>query len=174
MPIQEKPQYENYQKMIANRARKWSQSFGVEQDELVCEGGLIFVLVVKKWKPGRGQFSTFLWRCLDNGLVSFCRQQKRQAFWDLDDSDALLNVGHNEHRMTERSIHIQQSIAMLPESTAHTMRLLMTAPQTLGLDGSEPPKVVRGALKRHLRACGESWSVTWQAMRDMKSIYQET
>lgn len=173
MPINEEPQWEDYKKMIKMLAARRSAQFAVERDELELEGNLIFVTASRKYRPERGAFSTFLWRCLDNGLLSFCKREKRQAWWELSDDGTLIDCGHNEHKHTKTSIFIQQSVAMLPASASNSMRLLMHAPGELGLDGSEPPKAVRGALKRHLRAQGESWSVTWQAMREIKNIFQE-
>lgn len=173
MPRAEKPQYENFQKMIQKRAWSFAQSYGIEHDELVSEGNLIFVKACRTFDGGRARFSTFLWRCLTTGLLDFCRRQRRQAEYTLTADGELPDGCCNSHLNIARSIFIRQSIAALPASGYRTMHLLINEPERLGIDGSEPPRVICAAVRNHLRAQGESWSVTRGTLAAIKSIYQE-
>jgi len=173
MPRTEQPHWEDYKKMIAKRAWSFSRSFGIEHDELVSEGNLIFVKAAKMHNGDRGKFSTFLWRCLTTGLLDFCRRQKRQAGYELTTDGELPSGRSDGHLAVKRAIHIRQSIAALPAPGFHAMRLLIHEPERLGIDGTEPPRVVCAALRDHLRERGESWSVTRGTIAAIKSIYME-
>lgn len=173
MPRQEQPKWENYKKMIQNRARHYNQkNSSIEIEELISEGNLIFVQACQKFDASRAKFSTFLWRCLTNGLLAFCIRQ-RKICGDLTYDGALPHIRHDGHLQVKTAVFIQQSIARLPDYGRRAVQLLIEQPEALGLDGSEPPKAVRGALLNHLRAEQQNWSVAQHAIREIKNIFME-
>jgi DNA-directed RNA polymerase specialized sigma24 family protein len=173
MPREDKPSFQNYKMMIAKKAWKYSTMYTIEFEELVCEGNLIFVKATKAFNNNGTKFSTFLWRCLENGLSSFCKQERRQMFFEYSEDGELPDGCNDDHLMIKKSIDIRQSIARLSVHSQVVMRLLIERPHELGLTGQEPPRVIRGTIKRHFRQQGHSWAVTWQMLREIRNVYQE-
>jgi len=173
MPKCETPQYEDYRKLIAFQARSFNRLYAVELDELMCEGNLIFVQACQKYNSARSSFSTFLYRCLQNRLQSFCTTQRRQMFFMYSADGEMPEAECRDDIRVKNAVFIRQSIAQLPAAGKRSMRLLMTTPAALGLDGSEGPKATRGALKRHILSQGETWAATWQTLREIRNIFQE-
>jgi hypothetical protein len=173
MPRSDKPEWEDYKKMIIGKALQYSRIYGIEPHELISEGNLIFVKARNSFNDSLSLFSTYLWTCLNNGLRSFCQEQKEQMFFEYSANGVLPDGRDNCHQRIKNSIFIRQSIAALPPAGQYTMKLLMENPAKLGLDGAEPPRAIRGAIKNHLRSQGESWSATWQTLSSLKSIFEE-
>lgn len=155
------------------KAATFNRLYGIEIDELKSEGNLIFVKALNSFDGNRASFSSFLWRCLDNGLHGFCGRQKKQMFFDYSDDGVLPPGRTDDHIRMHNKIFIQQSIAMLPTIGKQAICLFMQNPRALGLTGNEPPKAIRGALRKYIRGQGEGWAVTWQTLREIKNIYQK-
>jgi hypothetical protein len=183
--MREQPMWKDYRKMIAKKAWEFSRKYGIEHAELCSEGNLVFVYACRSYDGSTAAFSTYLTVCLNHGLSKFCRKQKQQTvFYDYSPADyeyretmkstqQAEEPRSNDHLRVINKIHIQQSIANLPQSGCNTMRLLMAKPKELGLDGSEAPRIIRGALKRHIHSQGVSWAATWQTIREIKNIFEE-
>lgn len=168
---QEQPQWQDYKKLIANRARSFHQSSGVELAELICEGNLIFVVAAKKFDARRGAFSTLLYKSLENGLAQFCRRQRLQACWHLTVDGTLPDFGCCDRH--ERALYIRQSIAKLPAFGRLALAAFLERPQDF-----EAHNVERGhggllAVQNHMRAVGASWSAATATMRTLKCLAEE-
>ena len=73
-------QYNSYKRLIAKRAWAWTQRTGLEFEELVAEGNLIFVQASNSYDPEKGMFSTYLWWQLENrykAMINYHNQSFR-------------------------------------------------------------------------------------------------
>ena len=67
-----------YMPLINNKAREFSLSYGIDNDDLVQEGLIALYSAVKVYKDEVSLFSTFASVCIKRGLLSFCRSQNRK------------------------------------------------------------------------------------------------
>ncbi|KKN29292.1 hypothetical protein LCGC14_0845480 [marine sediment metagenome] len=89
-PVQ-KPQYDDYRKMIChlagNYARTYGNGYDMPFDKLISEGYLVFTRCAGKWN-GKTTFSTYLYSCLQgrykdrNWLtgIQFCQRRCNRSF----------------------------------------------------------------------------------------------
>ena len=67
-----------YMPLINNKAREFSLSYGIDNDDLVQEGLIALYSAVKVFKDDVSMFSTFASVCIKRGMLSFCRSQNRK------------------------------------------------------------------------------------------------
>lgn len=65
-----------YQPMILDRCYKFARKYDIDQDEVVSEGYLVFMEVIRKFDEKKAKFSTFLWINLHYHLEEFCSKQR--------------------------------------------------------------------------------------------------
>jgi len=71
--------FSQYKPMILGRAYDIARKYSVDQEDVVSEGYLVFVQVLKKFDERKAKFSTFLWINLEYHLDEYCRLQRG---WD--------------------------------------------------------------------------------------------
>lgn len=78
-PVQ-KPQYDDYRKMIChlagNYARTYGNGYDMPFDKLISEGYLVFTRCAGKWN-GKTTFSTYLYSCLQGRYKDLLKQERR-------------------------------------------------------------------------------------------------
>ncbi len=87
-----KPRYEDYKKLIYQKAWQYHQKTGIEFDELVGVANLAYAKALNKFDPDRGKFSTLLWHSIVNAFKSYMKnhfryEQTRCLFEDLKDEE---------------------------------------------------------------------------------------
>ena len=71
-----KPNIENYKLIIFKLAHSFHRSTGLDFDDLVAQGNLIFCQVQHKYKAkNKARFSTYFYRCLVNRLIKYSKKQ---------------------------------------------------------------------------------------------------
>lgn len=71
--------YMDYLPMIKDRAKAWKIRTGWEQEDLISEGNLVFVLCLSAFDRSKSSFSTYLYRSLEMrfcNIVNFNRCKK--------------------------------------------------------------------------------------------------
>lgn len=69
--------YSDYKAMIKSFAAKYSKRYHLEFEELEAEGNLTFCSAYQKFNPSRGNFSTYLYTCLNNCMKNYCAAAAR-------------------------------------------------------------------------------------------------
>jgi len=68
--------FRKYQKMILGQAHALSNRYGVEFDDIVSQGYLIFVKTLHTFDPKKSSFGTYLYNNLHD-LNNYCKKQRR-------------------------------------------------------------------------------------------------
>ena len=87
--------FEKYQKLIQKQAWKYAKKWGVDYDDMVSEGYLIYCQTLKSWKPEKGSFTTHLYFALMN-LNTYGKDMYRQEHVrdNLNPLDFIINDVH--------------------------------------------------------------------------------
>ncbi len=71
--------YEDHKRLIFQIVNKFQRIFRIgDSDELLSEGNDAFMHAAGKWEPERGKFTTLLYWCVWNKLLSWRRRQNVQ------------------------------------------------------------------------------------------------
>lgn len=174
------PEYRQYERLIKHKARHWASRSTFDADELEGAGNEIFLRAARHYRHDRLRahheheklFSSFLWQCLDNGLLSYIRKHRKWRHEQLDEDTQRIPCG--THVLVKRRIYIRQCIDRLSHPARYMVEIILTEPAPiLGLDGTESAQAVRGQLVKHARKHGHSWSTVWNAMREVKSMLKK-
>ena len=155
--------YEDHVNLIRRIAWRFAMLSGIDVEELISEGHLIFMRCIERW-DGRRLFSTFLYRCLENGFRTFCFKNDRPRDEEVIILDRAMNP--REH------LSFKELIASLSDEAKHVAGLLLSGPaEALEILGTEPPKMIRGAIQRYLVGRrGLTHSKSWEVIRELKAI----
>jgi RNA polymerase sigma factor (sigma-70 family) len=71
------------------KALAWSfhQTSGIDWGELISEASLAYCEAVRNYNPSKGKFTTYAWKCVENQLVQFLRDEKRNRFLHIEDGE---------------------------------------------------------------------------------------
>lgn len=162
------PKYEDYKKMICQRAFIFSVAYNVPFDELVDEGNCLFAEALKKYDARRANFSTFLWRVLNTRLSDFCTR------WWLQIplyEEIVTNVATMQPTI-QHEIQISEQLQQLSNVAKMLTDTVLSGPcEILGIPPESTPKKVRGALAQWLHDVKKQpWPIIWDAMREVKTM----
>ncbi|HRV71414.1 MAG TPA: sigma-70 family RNA polymerase sigma factor [Thermovirgaceae bacterium] len=64
--------------LIRYIAREFKGSFLAEEDDLLQEGYISLIRAVRGYEANRGKFSSYLFSCVRNGMISYLRKNKNK------------------------------------------------------------------------------------------------
>lgn len=135
--------YESHINLIRSKAWSYNKTTGRPFDDFMSESSEIFMRAVESWTE-QSAFSTWLCKCLDNG---FRRSLSKK-------SHNLVCEYQEEGITTIDPSHISGFMCMidnLSKEARDVAYLILVGPcEALQILGTEPPKVIRGAVKRYL------------------------
>lgn len=159
--------YKNYKRMIAGRAWTFHYLTGIEFEELHAQGRLIFVQARKDFIAGKSSFSSWLWLYLTTRLANFVGTFHRNVSLD----DDLIHLEPHSNLNPRRLLIWKETIGNLSTEAKEVVRLLMGSPaEALNIIGTEPPRIIRGAIRRHLQDEGWPCTAIWDAFREIKQV----
>lgn len=155
----------------------------------MSESNRLFMRAFEKWDKER-PFSTFLFRVLTNGLIDFVRKTDvplsverlriELGVPSTPDDDQDRDVSERTYLPDDKTIHPADSLHRkelldgLSSDAKYIVRLLLEGPaEFIDILGSEPPKIIRGAIKNHLRDCGWKWADIWASFREIKLMVSQ-
>ena len=63
--------------LIKKIAWTFHTSTGLELDDLIAQGYLIYLEKLKNWDPARGKITTFMWHSLHSNLINYANSQRK-------------------------------------------------------------------------------------------------
>jgi len=151
--------------MIRKKAWSYQRTSGIEFDELMSEGDMIFMTAIEKW-DGKRPFSTFLWVCLDSGFRKFIVKV------DVPGDQGILETLSDGEPAPSRRMMFREILEDLSKEALEVVTLILGEPaEALGILGNEPPKMIRGAIQRYLvHDLGMTHRKSWEVMRELKAV----
>ena len=148
--------YDDHQKLIAERAWHWAKRTKRDFQELKAEGNLVFSEVIWKFNSSRSSFSTFLWKCLDTRFGNlakgdWCQPTLEEIPLDFPSKDSS----------PERTAMFEELIRMLNQDARTLVECVFETPQDLiwmlGHYG-KAVRINRHALLKYFRK-KRGWSI---------------
>ena len=73
--------------LVQKIAWSFHLSTGLELDELIAEGYLTYLEMIKQWEPERGKHTTFMWYCLHSRFQNYLAKELKHRAISIDEID---------------------------------------------------------------------------------------
>jgi len=112
------PQAELLRNMGLVQKIAWSfhLSTGLEVQDLISEGYLTYLEMLKKWDPERGAHTTFMWFCVRVGLQAYLTQQRKHYAIDITEIKFPIQKKEYSEDLTEDANFICNLILKDPQA----------------------------------------------------------
>lgn len=98
--------FENYRFLIEKIAWKFHYKTGIEIEEIIAQGYLCFVECIDYYDEEKGETSTWIIRCIQNGLIKFIQKQGKHPDNNITDLTSISNdTFDNFNLVNEFNIH---------------------------------------------------------------------
>ncbi len=161
--------YESHEKLMKMKAWSFHKSFGIPIEELVSETNIIFVTTLKLYDETKSKFTTFLYIRLDQGLLQFVQEWRKQLPSFYEGSELVENSLQHSYCI-DWIEEFWGKVAMLSEEAAIVVTCITDGPEEIyQIIQTKPPKMVRGAVIKYLRKEKQwSWPKIWHVFRAIK------
>jgi len=167
-PVTTERLYSKYTNMITSAAHKFAATTGIPESDLQSLGHKLFMDAVDKWDSSRGSFSTILTIKLRTGFIDYMRRH---------DAPVSPDSVYIQEPVTDNTpmkvCAFKDLLYSLSKEAQEIVSILLDAPvETLGIIGTEPPKMIRGAIQRYLLKIGWCHATIWEAFRELKGVFR--
>lgn len=160
--------FNNHKDLINSVCWDISRKTGYEFQELRSEASLIFMKTCAKWDPKEGAFSTCLTWMLKGHLHNFIKKMWKGGFTQETVVEEITE------RTAFHKLQLKEEINCLSKEAQDVCHIVLTCPsEILGIAPNTPPKMIRGALVRHLREKGVSRPRAWACLNEIKDMMKE-
>ena len=183
--------YNDYAGMIKSRALAWKFRAGMELEDLIQEGGLVFCKCVMKYDPNRKAcFGTFLFNSLNIHFGNISNTQKYDTAYRKAeiDHERLMNQLKDTNINPERDIMLSNSFAVICKGkitkikdrtgidVRRLLSLVLNNPDKFveQLKASNSSRVTKKAIQKYVtKVWGWNISRTWMAFAAIRKTLQE-
>lgn len=155
-----------------NLMRKLAWSFhystGLNFEDLLSEAYCAYYMAKKEYTPRKGKFSTWIWECIENHLINYCKQERFSPmynFINLEDANNMLIAP--ESRTKDDFLEFLMS---LPKDCQHVAHI---ATSKKFMENQMGNKQARGIIYKTLREEGWRWRRIWTAFNALKFAVNE-
>ena len=159
-------EYEKYKRLIYKRAWIWARKTGMDVEELIAEGNLVFAIKVKEYDEEKSCFSTFLYRSLELHFLNLFNYQKTRRHNAVDGVEFLPaknNTGDN--------VILMDFLEKKSSESAKKILILALNPPPDFIDCVKKRnggRVNKASIQDYWRAKGGSISECWRAFAELK------
>lgn len=165
--------YENYKKLIMQRAWSFHRTTGLDLKDLIAEGNLCFCRAQRGYRPKSGtQFSTYLYACLNKGLIDFAKQQNKHTKDTVYLEDKELQDKYLACNKTMHENNFFHLLSSLSKEAYYVTEIIFDSPkELLTLYNIKKPNIKK--LYKHLRTLGWNWKTITAVFTELKNLVQE-
>ena len=144
--------YEDYKKMIMKIAHSYNKTTGMNVEDLISEGNLVFVERLKNFDPEKSKFSTFLYESIN---ARFKNLNKRQHLQKYDGVKVEVDMANKQESgdNIENNCILKNSIEILSKDAKMVVSIVLNAPADL-LSMLPKPSLSRFQLTTYLLKLG--------------------
>lgn len=154
--------YSASQGTIRDLVAKFAGSNDHLRDELIGEADVLFMKAVTRY-TGRCKFNTFLCVLLRNGFAHFMSKYE-PPYFDTREAGGPAPGGDPSDSCGFRDL-----VRSLSDEAREVMQILIDGPaEALQIIGTEPPKMIRGAITRFLRRRGANRFLAGAVMHELQ------
>ncbi len=157
--------FKSVERLALKRAWHFARCYGRDVRDFEGEARHATRKAIESWDPNRGALSTWSWMVITNHLHDYVA--KVDAPQELPDPEEMVDLRETAH--PAREFIFLDWVGSLSSEAQEVVRILTGAPgEILDLLGSEPPRKMRGRLKRGLRKMGWSWPRIWRTFHELR------
>ena len=161
------PQFLDYVGLIWKTSQSFQGTTGVEAEELMSVGRSAFMGASQAWDRERGHFAPLFQTILRNVFSHYVRKYPPVSAEGGTIRDTI--VCHHPEWHPVRALISKERVTRLSEDARYIVWLLTNIPcEAFGIDGTLPPKMIRGAIRRALRKEGWAWKRIWKVNHELK------
>lgn len=151
---------EDYSALVKKYASKFFMSSSIPKAELEQEGYALVLDAMASWDPSKGPLPPRVKYHLVCGLRDYARRHYTAQRYRSEDQDH-----GTDHQNPERLLLFKEAYQALSRDAIDALKLMKDE-----VDMSLPPKMIRGALKKAMRAHQYSWSQIYRVFNELKTI----
>jgi len=179
------PEFSDFTGMIKKIAYRKSQQYGLEQEELEGQAGLLFVEALSRFDHNKGmKFSTFFHMILEHEMVGWQRQpssfsmrdhnkkvmfQESENDWN-DKGWTEIEFGESSFAPPHVIAEFKDTLRTLSGDSKEIVKMIFEAPEDI-VDGAiGRGKFMAGNVRKKLKAQGWSdWKI-WNCFTEIRGI----
>lgn len=170
-------EYEKYQLLIIERALSFHNTTGLDKEDLIAQGNLIFCQAKKKFDPKRKvKFSTYLHAALNNSLFSYVQNQqkhtnKREYKTQLTSPELKKHPLSLIDSKSEGVFSLLQGVVFLSKEAKYVIDTLLKSPgEIIDVVENKAPQTIRKNLHTFLRKRGWTHIKIKKAFNELKNV----
>jgi DNA-directed RNA polymerase specialized sigma subunit len=142
--------------LLRKIAMSFSQTTGLEFDDLFQEASLAYLEAMKTHDPSRGKITTHLWYCVENRLKNYLKEEIKHSAFSIDDIEM------------EKSVLTSPFFENLNKEAQEIAKTILESPKDFIYIPSEEAqiKVTRVMLEK-----GWSWMKILTGIKNLREIY---
>jgi RNA polymerase sigma factor (sigma-70 family) len=170
-------EYEKYQLLIIERALSFHNTSGLDKEDLIAQGNLIFCMAKKKYDPKRKvKFATYLYTALNNRLFSYVQNQQKHT--NKREYNTPVNMPEIKQYpkslvdfKTERLFSLLHSFVFLSKEAEYVISILMKSPgEILNAVENIAPKTIKSDLQTFLKKKGWKLTKIRETFNELKDV----
>jgi len=144
--------FEDYIRMIHKIAKAKYGQTGIEYEELVGRGTLIFYESVASFDPALASFSTYLYNNLNRKMV--CYKELEGVGKEVGIDDDMYEIIIGRASMPHKDVEFIDTVRNLSNEAQEVVAIVFNCPTDLMFEGRGMQKNILGCIKNRLRAMG--------------------
>lgn len=143
-----KPSFEDYSRLITFVAYKWHKRTGLDYEDLIAEGNLVFVRCAEDYNPELSRFSARLGHYLEQHyqnivLTMFCKKR-------LGNIVEMEDHYQSSHLSPDKECMFREILEDLPEDAVEIVKALFDIPREI-IDVLGITKITKNSLFRYFK-----------------------
>lgn len=141
-----KPEYKDYERLIHYVAWKWGNRTGLDHEELVAEGNLVFVKCSEDYDPELSKFSARLGTFLELHYQNMLNTQRCKKNFGY--SVEMEEKFYDSHNNVEKEVMFKELIEDLPEDSKTVVQAIFDTPREI-MEVLGITKITKNAIFRY-------------------------
>jgi len=160
-----------YLPLIHKLTHKFHNRTGIEYEDLFSEACLIYAKAINHYDPDKAKEITFIWNCINNGLIDYCLRDKHENEVELDENTIFDHKNNPEKELINKEFK-SLFLSKLSEEAKEVCQIIFESPGEF-LEVMSP-KARRGLLIKKLRKMEWTWKSIWDSIKEIKTILNES
>jgi len=160
-----------YLPLIHKLTHKFHNRTGIEYEDLFSEACLIYAKAINHYDPNKAKETTYIWHCINNGLIDYCFRDKHENEVELDENTIFDYKNNPEEELINKEFK-SLFLSKLSEEAKEVCQIIFESPGEF-LEVMSP-KASRGLLIKKLRKMEWTWKSIWDSIKEIKTILNES
>lgn len=155
--------YVQHDALLHKLSHQCARRCGRPERDVYGQACYLFMMATSEYDPVLGEFGTYLFSFIRNGLVDWGRENDLPV-------DPICVPEHATTLDPARSLEFKDWLADLSEECREVALIILNGPaEILEFNGGNLHKITARAISKFLRSRGWGWVRIWRTLRDLKA-----